>query len=260
MKKILLMTLIGTLIVCFIAGCTLNPDKKQANSPTKNSAETSKADSEIYPELVIYNGGSYLVTSYDSKLITQEMIGEKIGLSSAFIDFKGKVDESLLNKELANSIDEKAVFYKMKIYNDKFRILAEVNGSYYICENIQISKDVILEYKGFIEKATINNNSMTKEYKKIEKDNVLKLIDVFEKTIKAELSDKEYENIAQAQGEGKSYLLKILFEDGTSTKFIIIPELNLVSIGQEYYTSDSLTKDIAFIFYGLPQEKEEIVN
>lgn len=260
MKKMLLMTLIGVMTLSFMVNYVIKEDKKQVDISTKYNIETSIADNAIYPEMVIYNGTSYLMTSNDSKLITQKMVGEKIGSTSAFIDFKGKVDESLLTKEFANSISEKATFYKMNGYNYKVRILAEVNGIYYICENIKISTDSILEYKEIIKKATINNNSTTKEYKKLGKFDTLKLIDVFTKTIKAEISNKEYETIAQVQADGRSYYLNVFFEDGTSTKFIVIPELNLVTIGQEYYTFDSLENDIGFVFDGLPQENIEIVN
>lgn len=256
MKKILFLTLTSILTLSFITGCSSSPDKKQAEPTSK----TLTTDCPAYPELVIYKGLNYFMTADDSSLITKEMVGEKIGSSSDFLDFKETVDKALLSKELANSISQNAIFYKMNGYSDKFRILIEINGVYNICENSQINKNDMLEYKNLVEKATVNNNSLTKEFKEIKKEDAVKLVEIFSKTTKAALSDAEYEKIAQAEVDGKSYQVKLLFKDGSSTKIFVIPELNLVSIGQEYHTSNSLKEDIAFTFDGLPQEVDNIVQ
>lgn len=51
----------------------------------------------------------------------------------------------------------------------------------------------------------------------------------------ADLSNKEYEAIAEAQSQGKSYQLKFNLKDGTYMGMYIIPELKVVSMGDAYY-------------------------
>ncbi|MBV6716426.1 hypothetical protein [Paenibacillus chitinolyticus] len=51
----------------------------------------------------------------------------------------------------------------------------------------------------------------------------------------ADLTNRDFEGIAEAQSQGKSYQLKFNLKDGTSMAMYIIPELKIVSMGDAYY-------------------------
>lgn len=67
----------------------------------------------------------------------------------------------------------------------------------------------------------------------------------------ADLTNKEYEAIAGAQSQGKSYQLKFNLKDGTYMAMYIIPELKVVSIGDAYYhLPDTFFEQSGDIFSG----------
>ncbi len=71
----------------------------------------------------------------------------------------------------------------------------------------------------------------------------------------ADLSNKEYEAIAEAQSQGKSYQLKFNLKDGTYMGMYIIPELKVVSMGDAYYhLPDTFFEQSGDLFSGLKQE------
>ncbi len=214
----------------------------------EDTSSPSVAGDATLPKLVIYNGVSYQLTNNDSAIITEEMLGEKIGETSGYIDFTTNFDEKLLSQELANSISDDAVFYKMKDYSEDFRIVVEAGGVYYICENTSIGSLQIAEYADKVLDGEIFNGSGITRYEQITKDDAQKLLDIFAQTIMAELEPENYEAIGQIHKAGKAYMLNINLEDGTFVSFYTLPELNLVSIGQTYYTSETLNDDIAFVF------------
>ncbi len=267
MKKTSIIILIGIFSILSLSGCnsqdTSYPDTTSPSSVSQQSqshAESLPSQDATLPKIAIYNSTSYLLTDNDGAMITQDMLSEKIGESSDFIDFSGTVDESVLTKELANSISENAVFFKMLEYDDNFRIVAEDSGTYYILESTAMASSDVMGYIDLVSGGAVYDIAKTTEFAQITKEDTSALIDIFSNTAEAELTNEDYENIAQVQSDGNAYLLSVNFHDGTFTDMVVIPELNLVSIGQIYYTSETLGDDIGFVFDDLPQNTETPMN
>ncbi len=288
MKKLLIAIIAGIFAIQMVA-CAENGTPVETTvettvaTTTIETTETTEATQENVeapqggpssdaptPKIAIYGGGSYLNTSNSPDLVTAEMVGEKIGDTAGYIDFlSGNFDDSLFTTDLANSISPEAVFYKMNGYSEDFRILVEDNGVYYILEknadvlteNASASEFLkIADYKESVSGAVINSISGVTEYKTLSSEEAVALIDVFAKTTSATLTNEDYEEIAASQSAGKAYQLSVEFSDGTATSFVVIPELNLVSIAQTYFTLDSLNEELAFAFEGLPQGNDGIVQ
>ncbi len=267
-KKIIFIAVVAMLSLTMLFGCMPNEQTEPEVLPSEPS-ETSQPETTpeqqppasqdaFLPKIAIYNGNNYLLTN-DSD-IDETIIGEKLGDSSGFIDFNQNFDQALLTTDFANSFSETAEFYSVLGYDDGFRIAIFADGVYYILESINISADNIKDHADIISGATIKNISGTTELSTVSKDDVIKMLDAFSKTTKAELSNEEYENIAGVQSEGKAFQLCINFSDNTATTFVVMPSLNLVSIGQTYYTSQTLNEDIAEYFNSLESNPNDIMN
>ncbi len=283
MKRKLLITFMAIMLLATMTACATGENSSTASENT-SSVETSQSSAIVeteedtkedsfktpsaprisadasFPQYVIYESRAYHLTHNDISQILNETVGELIGENSGYIDFMGGPDESLMSQELANSISEQATYYNMHNYNDDFRIIVEFDGNYYVCESNIITPENILSYTSNLENATVLSLHETVEYKDVSSDELAQLVEIFSELQEAELTNTDYEAIAQAQVDGKAYWLKGFYNDTTHTSFLVIPELSLVSIGNQYYTSETLQQDIAFVFDGLPQEPENILH
>ncbi len=276
MKKILVMTIVVLMSLSLFIGCA--PTQNEAAESTEHvvtSEENPVEPGELeqitgeaaisgqdafLPKIVVYNGTSYFMTDNDSSKITQEMLGDKIGESSVYLDFSQQIDEETLTLEFANSFASDAVFYNLKDYSDKLRIVAYADDTYYICESTTVEASEILHLKELVTGGTVSSGSGLIELSQVNKDDAAKLVDIFANTQKAVLDDNLYEDLSQAHVDGKTYMLNLNLQDGTFISFYLVPEKNLVNIGQTYYTSDTLNSDIESVFGELPQTPDGIVN
>ncbi len=273
MKKLLALMLIGIMTLTTFVGCATNEAQPQPESEAQSQSSAPQDEEQelepsgsgtasqdaMLPMIAIYGGKNYLMTE---NILTdvQGVLGKKLGDSSGFIDFSSNFDENLLSTDLANSFSEDAVFYSMEGYDEAFRIIIESGDTYYVCESTQAAASDIVNYFDRVYGGLISSHMGLSDYAELTAEETLKLLDIFSKATKAELTNDDYQNIATAQTEGKSYRLKVIFDDDTFTTIYVIPELNLVSIGQEYYTSQTLADDIADYFAELPQTPDEVVN
>ncbi len=282
MKRIAAIAVAGVLTVSMLVGCTQNgtsstpslstPDVSVSTPPgtavtpdvTPSTPDvappTSPSQDAPLPKIAIFGSANYLLTDNDSTKVTADMLGEKLGESAGFIDFTGNLDESLFTTDFANSISEDAVFYAMNGHDSSFRIVIEADGAYYILESTETTIADFAQYAEGVTGATILDLMGITEYKQLTADEASNLVDVFATTTPAQLENSDYENIAKAQSEGKAYNLRLNFADGTFTELVVVPELNVVSIGQTYHTSETLGADIDFAFGDLPQTQNLPMN
>ncbi len=295
MKKYFVMSLISIMVISLIAGCAPAPtndsDPAASEQPTapiegeeppvpgedelslpprteddiddvlppvdEEPSEAPPMSDATFPQFVIYNSTSYIMS--DNMHFLEEMIGEEIGATTGYIDFAGQFDEALLTQELANSISPDAVFYTMKNYSEDLRIAMSVLGTYYILDSTSIDAADIAAYSPYVTGGTVYSATGINELGTISKEDATKLLDIFSKTAPATLEDADYEQFGKLQSEGKAYTVNINLEDGTHVSFFTMPEVNLVSISQEYHTSESFNDDVGFVFADMPQEAEGVV-
>jgi hypothetical protein len=64
---------------------------------------------------------------------------------------------------------------------------------------------------------------------------IRKLVTELEKGVPAALSVGQYEELASAQAEGKSYLIRWSLKDGTEIDMPIVPGMSLITVGDGNY-------------------------
>lgn len=81
------------------------------------------------------------------------------------------------------------------------------------------------------------------------------MLEIISTSTAAELASSDYEQIASAQSEGKSYQLHVTLSDNTYYSMYLLPELGLISIGDDYYRlPDSFSQNYSELFSSLPTQ------
>ncbi len=225
---------------------------KQSNIPTNpnepQNAIESPANCENGPRKIMnYEGYRYAFINDGTEFeIKENSLGQKLGNVSKDATFGAG-----------------GTIYSLNEYNSEFRVAINFEGKFYIAQNVAKSDDSAIDIKDYFNKMGINDRITkveildhmgTKVLKTLDKDAANILINSFKQTKIAELSNENYEAIANAQSTGKSYKISFVLEDGTKVENYIIPSMGYVSIGDYTCTSETLQQQVSDIFEGLVQE------
>ncbi|WP_313638784.1 hypothetical protein [Paenibacillus sp.] len=178
----------------------------------------------------------------------------------------GKDDgDNYVEKDYSSTFAVGGKLYEIPTYPSHFRIAVKYEEEYYLAEVVAKVNDSAITAKEYLDMSNLKEhakdihvlnhvgNDMLK--KMTDHASVESIIDGLYSAKTADLSNKEYEAIAEAQSQGKPYQLKFNLKDGTYMAMYIIPELRVVSMGDAYYhLPDTFFDQSGELFSGLKQE------
>lgn len=262
----------GTMAACaaLVLGVAIytSPQKPSLTNSPQISQQTPVSAPTGVRKILNYNGYRYAFVSDGAQFKFTGMKPEK---SLGTIDFDinqeiGKNDGGKdVDKDFASTFAVGGKLYEIPTYPSQFRIAVKYDEHYYLAEIVAKVDDSTMTAKEYLDMSNL------KEYAKnihvlnhVGNDVLKKMTDhaSMESIIEglysaklADLSNSEYEAIAEAQSQGKSYQLKFNLKDGTFMAMYIIPELKIVSMGDAYYhLPDTFFDQSGELFSGLKQE------
>lgn len=153
--------------------------------------------------------------------------------------------------------------YQIDAYDPEFRVAVEINGDFYLCENVGIVNGDPIDVKTYFETAdfaeTVNGievcdhagNTVLTE---ISGQDTKKMINILTQVTPADLTDEQYQQIGQAQRNGESFQLMFQLKDHTVYKMYVIPSLSIAMVGDNrYFLTDEFDKMFGELFSNLKQ-------
>jgi len=170
-----------------------------------------------------------------------------------------------VEKDYSSTFAVGGKLYEIPTYPSHFRIAVKYEHHYYLAELVAKVNDSEMTAKEYLDMSNLKERAKEIHILNHVGNDVLKkmtdhafvetIIEGLYSATNADLTNKEYEAIGQAQSEGKSYQLQFNINDGTQTAMYIIPELKVVSMGDAYYQlPEAFFDQFGDIFAGLKQE------
>ncbi|MGW9124063.1 hypothetical protein ACWGPW_03560 [Paenibacillus chitinolyticus] len=135
--------------------------------------------------------------------------------------------------------------YEIPAYPSHFRIAVQYEQNFYLAEIVAKVNDSAISAKEYLDMSNLKkhvrdihilNHAGNDVLKKMtDSASVESIVEGLYTAKTADLTNREFEGIAEAQSQGKSYQLKFNLKDGTGMAMYIIPELKIVSMGDSYY-------------------------
>jgi len=245
-------------------------------SPLKTSLTNSPQISQQTPvsaptgvrKILNYNGFRYAFVSDGAQFKFTGMKPEK-SLGTIDFDINQEIGKNnggeVVEKDFSSTFAVGGKLYEIPTYPSQFRIAVKVEEHYYLAEIVAKTNDSTMAAKEYLDMSNLKEHAKDIHVLNHVGNDVLKkmtdhasvesIIDGLYSAKTADLSNKEYEAIAEAQSQGKSYQLKFNLKDGTYMGMYIIPELKVVSMGDAYYhLPDTFFKQSGDLFSGLKQE------
>lgn len=191
------------------------------------------------------------------ELLTTDL-GEKLGVLSTEIIFG---EDEVVYSDFSTTFALNGEVYALNNYDQDFRVAVQLDGQYYIAESVGGITSEQMNVTQYLETAELSSKVVKAEIfdhmelevlKTLSKEEALRIIEeISDATVINYSSNDEFQQIAEAQSNGQSYLVKYIFEDGSETKMYVIPSLNYVSIGDYGCIDATLNQNIGDLFSGL---------
>ncbi|GIP28146.1 hypothetical protein J23TS9_32760 [Paenibacillus sp. J23TS9] len=234
---------------------------------TQISQQTPAASPTGIRKFLNYNGYRYAFVSDGAqfKFTGAEPVKSLGTLKFDIRDIANHDKNQYAEKDYAATFAVGGELYEIPTSPSHFRIAVKYEQNYYLAEIVAKVNDSAITAKDYLDMSNLKEHVQDMHVMNHAGDDVLKKVTdhaSVESIVKglydaktADLSNKEYEAIAEAQSQGKSYQLKFNLKDGTSMSMYIIPELKVVSMGDDYYQlPDTFLEQSGDIFTGLKQE------
>lgn len=136
------------------------------------------------------------------------------------------------------------IIYELPTYSAGFRVAVSYDGATYIAQlagktdNTPLDIGYYLGESGLddrVKKAIIYDHMGLEALQELPGDNAGKILDCLKDAWPAELTEKTFSAIADAQTGGGSFLLSFLLDDSTSVEMYVIPALGYISVGDDFY-------------------------
>lgn len=159
--------------------------------------------------------------------------------------------------------------YELNNYNKDFRMAFEHNDSFYIGENVGKADDSAIDIAKHLETANIQGHLLSTDIfdhmggnilKALDREDAIKLLDTFATAEIAPLENADYEAIANAQYEGKSYRVEFMLDDYTTFTSFVIPSMNYITIGDYTCIIEDFDAQIGSYFENLVVSENIIYN
>lgn len=167
------------------------------------------------------------------------------------------------SKDLATTFAVGGTIYKIPSYDAMFRVAVELDGNYYICENVDTLDGSEVNVSDYFNTADFANTTNKIEIYDHSYQNLLDtvpdkqtipMINALKDCTLATLTNEDFEQIGKAQSEGKSFVLSLRLNDGTSFELYIIPSLDIAMIGDNRYTlPENFVEEYGSLFEDLNQ-------
>ena len=175
-----------------------------------------------------YNGWRYVFLENGSTyLLEPEQLGEQLGVLDSTAPFAAG-----------------GVLVRVNGYDPLFRVAVEWEGDYYLGERVGAADGSVMDAAEYILAAGFEQNVQKIEIcdhferevlDTLTGSGVNRLLELLKEAQPAKLTNEEYERIARAQSEGKSFRLRLLLKDTTQTGMYVIPSMSIVMIGDNRY-------------------------
>ncbi len=223
------------------------PVEAPAAQPPVSSAPPS-ADAPTSPRKYLnYNGHRYAFLDISSENSSAFSIGE-----ADIANRLGSLDYNILenpqendSKDFAATFAVGATVYQLEDYSPKFRIAVQYEGTYYICENIGSLNDEAVSLKDYFESAKfldkvnqirIEDHMGRDTFTTLSGEDAKNMIELLANSTPVRLTSEQYQAIAKAQSNGRSFLIVFELNDTTTYQLYVIPTLSIVMIGDNKYT------------------------
>ena len=179
------------------------------------------------------NGSTYTLDAQDQ--------GKKLGV----------LDRSILEspeengeKDLAATFCLGGTVWEMKLWNPAFRVAVELDGSWYICENVDtldgtpvIPKDYFAaaDFENTVEAVEILDHMEQEVFLTLTQLQRNNMIELLSQAQPVSLTNEDYGPIGKAQREGESFRIRFQLRDGTDFGMYVIPGLDLLMLGDNQY-------------------------
>lgn len=197
--------------------------------------------------------------------IPAELLGDAVGTLTHDI---AADPEANAGKDLSSTYALGGTVYELKEYDAQFRVAVEYDGGYCICQSVAFNDGTPLdpaEYfalAGFpdnIQSVSVFDHGGSSLLAQLPKEETEQFVAALAQSVPAQLSDEQYQQIGQAQREGRSFRVTFDLDDGTGYGFYVIPSLDIAMFGDGRYTTPADFSD-AFggFFDGLRQDAPPI--
>lgn len=256
------LTILAVSVLCsatILTGCATDETTPDTTIESEaNNEETTGEDSattDETPEQTSPMGGRKMVDINGSRFV--------------FINNAEPIDAQYF--QIGDQINtlENGIFYKLGNYDPAFRQVYKYEDQFYVVENMANSDDSPIDVKAYLETANLEETVMFADIFNHMGDQILKNIDAeaskqilaaFKEGKVATLENADYEAIAAAQSEEKSYRVVFTLEDNTSFTSYVIPSMNYFTIGDYTCTLDGLNEKIGGLFENLEASEPIIMN
>ncbi|EGL15123.1 MULTISPECIES: hypothetical protein [unclassified Paenibacillus] len=154
-------------------------------------------------------------------------------------------EDSDVEKDYAATFAVGGELYEIPAYPSHFRIAVRYEQNFYLAEIVAKVNDSAITAKDYLDMSNLKehvqdihilNHAGNDILKKMtDPVSVKSIIEGLYAAKTADLTNRDFKGIAEAQSQGKSYQLKFNLTDGTSMAMYIIPEFKIVSMGDAYY-------------------------
>ena len=193
-------------------------------------------------KLLNYNGSRYAFVENGASIILEDSnIGAQLGILTHDIVADPETNAS---KDLSATFALGGTIYEIKSYDPNFRIAVMLDGTTYLCERVGLTNGNSIDLMEYFETANLVDQTTSIEIydhfgsnslKKLGKKDIDVMLEGVSNATLAVLEQDDYEKIASAQGQGKSYLAFAELKDGTTFKFYLVPELGIAMVGDDRY-------------------------
>lgn len=154
--------------------------------------------------------------------------------------------------------------YELPGYDPGYRLAVEQDGLWYLAELVALANDAPLDAGYYFSMAGLGDmvkgadilpHSGGESLHSFRKRDAKAMVDLLATAENAALTNEQYESLARAQAEGRSWQLSLRLADGTTMTMYIVPEMALISIGDGYYhLPNRFLERFHSAFDGLPQQ------
>ena len=226
----------SVLLICAVVIPNVNGGNNQANITIGTPSATSPNEMR---KMFHLNGSRYEFVASGSTITIKNLeLGDLLGV------LENELTENNYNDDLVTTFAVGGKIFELEGYNSEFRVAVEWDGQLYLAQNVgtimgeeKTLKEYfeIAELNNRIEDITIMNHFGNEKIKTLSKQERSELLEKMQMAINTTLEYSEYEELAQAQGQGNSYKVLLNLNDSTTIECYVVPEMKLLLFGDQKY-------------------------
>lgn len=238
-----------------------NPVSTDNNSVAQIEQLSPASDSPVGMRKMINYGGMRYAFLENGAIynLSAEQLGEVLGILE--YDIQANPQENA-QKEFSATYALGGTVYKMADYNAEFRVAVEWEGNYYICQRTGFTDNTAMDVSKYFEKADFPNaiekilicdHAGKANLGEISEKEAF--VNMLTQVSPVKLSGEQYQEIAEAQNSGKSFMITFELKDSTRYGLYVIPSLNIAMVGDNRYTlPQEFADEFGSMFDGLNQQ------